>query len=290
MKNVLRLTWNRNVLDNENDFKKSADEIWGIWIDFVCYFDLYYDNWFRFLKNWDLLKDYDINWVWWSLWISMLQWFIYDRWHLKWQKIIDEQKMNHIWKDKFIQTIFAVNKKYNIPNTLFFIIDTNYTYKYVDIIEKKFSYPFIWKLYNVERWDWVFLIKTNYDLIEFISNNEWWWLLFQNMIENDWDYRVIVIWEKILWTIKRYNKDDYRNNVWKWWTTQIANISDNLKKISLEITKWFWLSISWIDYFIDKYWNYTIIEINDLPQYSWFEKTTWISYSIEVLKYFKNIA
>lgn len=289
MKKVLRLTWSRKLLDNEKKFKDSSLSIWGIDVDFLCYFDIYYQNGFRYINNWKLINEYDLYWVWWIKWISMFKWFLYKLWKLEWKKIIDEQKKSFLCNDKFTQVLFCEHYWFNIPKTLFFLSSDENTNKIIQILEKSLQYPLIAKLPNIDKWDGVFLINDIEWLESLLKNNLWEWFLFQEKIENTWDYRVITIWEKVLWAIKRYNPNDYRNNVWKWWTSQEANIPDFIKNISVDITKKFDLSISWIDYFITDDNYYYIIEINDLPQYSWFEQATWLSYSKEVMMYFKNL-
>jgi len=287
MKKIIRLTWSRGLLKNEKYFKSFSNE--NIDIDFICYLDLYYDNWFKNIKNNELLSDYDIYWLWWNKWLSMLQWFIYKKWILEKRKIIDEQKLNHLSNDKFSQILFCEHYWFKIPKSLFFIIDEIYFDKYIKIIEEKIKYPFISKIPNINKWNWVFLIKNRNDLLENLNKNIWWWLLFQEKIENTWDYRVITIWEKVIWAIKRYNPNDYRNNIWKWWTAEKVEISDFMKNLSIDITKKFNLSISGIDYFITENNDYYVIEINELPQYAWFDEVTWISYWKEVMNYFKNL-
>jgi glutathione synthase/RimK-type ligase-like ATP-grasp enzyme len=294
MKKVLRIVWSREILKNDLIFKESAKLLWEIDIDFLNYFDLYYENWFKFINNWESIKNYDLYWVWWGTnwltkWSSMIKWLIYSLWILNKKNIIDKQKVHNLCNDKFTQILFCEHYWFSVPKSIFFLIDEIYYDKYLNILEKKFEYPFIAKLPNVDRGDWVFLINSKEELLKLFINFKWDWILFQEKIENNWDYRIITIWDKVIGWIKRYNPNDYRNNVWKWWITEAINVSEKIENIAIDVTKKFNLSISGIDFFILDNWDYYIIEINDLPQYSWFEKTTWISYSTEVLKYFKDI-
>lgn len=290
MRKVLRLTSNKELLKKESKFKESAKKIWNIEIDFLYYLDLYYYKWFRFISNWEELKDYDIYWIWGRKALSLLQWFIYKYGILENKKIIDTKKKYMLSDDKFSQLLYLEKYNFNIPKSLFlFVSEISKIERYIEIIkEAKFWFPIIWKYIDLDRWEWVFLIKSEEELLNFLLKNIWKWILFQEFIENKWDYRVIVVWDKVIWAIKRYNKEDFKNNVSTWWKAIVTKISKQIEELSIKIAKWFQCEIAWIDFFIENN-NYIVIEINRLPQYDGFEKATWISYSDIVLQYFNNM-
>lgn len=290
MKNVLRMVWSYGLLKNETNFKESAKEVWNINIDFLCYFDLYYHNWFKYIKTWEEFNKYDIYWIWWAEWKYMCKWLLYQLWKLENNILVDSRRKYNLTPDKFSQILFLKHYWFNIPNTLFFVIHKKYKEYYIKILEKELKYPFIVKIPDVNRWEWVFIVKNREDLLDIInSKNSKRWLLFQEKIENEWDYRIITIWNKVIWWIKRYNPNDYRNNVSKWWFVEKYDVPEYIKKIAIDITSKFDNCISGIDFFINDNWDYSVIEINNSPQYEWFEKATWLSYTKEVLKYLKGI-
>lgn len=288
MKQIVKIvSWSSK---NELYFKEKAEEIGWLNIDFLSYFDIYYHDWFRYIKTQEKIKEYDIYWISWKKWEIMKNWLYYQLWFFDKKTIIDKRKELNLFSDKFSQLLFCKNNWFNIANSIFFIINEENINNYIDILEKNFTYPFIAKYPSIDRWEWVFLIKNICDLNNILKNKDSSsWIIFQEFIKNKWDYRIIVIWNKVIWTIKRYNPNDHRNNVSIWWEVISIKIDEKIKSKAIEISKAFWQDISWIDFFIKEDWDYSFIEINSQPQFSWFEKATWVSYPLEVLKYLKEI-
>ncbi len=288
MKKIVRFTWTRKLTHNEPRFREEAQKIGDIDINFICYFDVYYHNWFRYLSTKEPVKDYDIIWIGWIRGRSLRDGIVYYYCHLYSKKLVDKLKYHMLSYDKFTQILFLEYYWFNTPESLFFVFTNEYKEKYINILEQTLNYPFIAKDVEKDQWKWIHLIKERKQLEELIDNNEEIGFLFQEYIENKWDYRTLVVWEKVIWTIKRYNENDFKNNFSTGALAQSENLPDNINKIAVDIANKFNLHIAWVDFFIEN-WKYYVIEINDLPQYQAFEEATGISYPYEVLNYFKNL-
>lgn len=289
MKKAVRITWTDNLLSNESRFKQEAEKMGGIDIDFITYFNLYYQNWlFRDINTQNSLKSYDIRWIWGKRGKSMKDWIIYKYWHLLDKTIVDKSKKYMISNDKFLQTVFLEHLWYFHPKTLFFVTKERNISRQIEILEKELSYPFIAKEVDKDQWKWVYFIEDKNSLEEIFQENIENWLLFQEYIKNQWDYRVLVIWNQTLGAIKRHNPEDFKNNISTGWTTQFAELPEEIYDTAIKVAHQFELNIAWIDFFLEN-WTYHVIEINELPQYKWFEEGTWLNYPQTVLEYFKNL-
>jgi glutathione synthase/RimK-type ligase-like ATP-grasp enzyme len=219
----------------------------------------------------------------------MKQWLCYKYLHLLKKKSVDERNKYEPKNHKFTQLLFADHYGLSTPKSLFFAIDPQNEDTYITIIEKSFSYPFIAKDVEKDRWEGVFLINNRESLITILSNYSFQWLLFQEFIKNQGDLRIVVVWDAVVWAFKRYNPNSFKNNISGWGESEMVTISPELSSLCVDITKDFWLWISGIDFFnIDG--DYILIEINSLPQYQWLELSTWINYIQEVFKYFKTLS
>lgn len=220
----------------------------------------------------------------------MLDWLSYFLATLNNKKFIGNRKTFNIYSDKFSQLLFCEKNWFCVPKSIFFAINQEYTDKYINILENDLWYPIIAKIPNVDKWEWVFKADNRAELNEILLlDNAKDWLLFQEYIDNNWDYRVIVIWNDIIWSIKRYNEDSFKNNVSQWASVISYELPQFLKNISIDISNKYDNSIIWIDYFILDDGSYRVVEINSLPWYTWFESATWISIPLELLKYIKSL-
>lgn len=288
--NVLRLTGSRKLKEEKQQrFLEDSQRIDDFRCDILCYLDLYYHNWFRYIENGTLIDDYDLYWIWWISGISMRQWFSYYYLQLLKKKSVDQFVAYKLENDKFTQLLFAQYNHIKVPNSLFFILDNVQQSNIISILERNLNYPFIAKAVNIDRWEWVFLMKNKQDIINLVDQYPKWWFLFQEFIKNTGDIRVVVVWDKILWSFKRYNPHDYRNNISAWWYGELFELSDYISQECIRLSKDFGFWITWIDIFYHDDDNYTLIEINEFPQYEWLEKTLGINYLENVFNYFKKL-
>lgn len=235
-------------------YKKAINNIWD-WL-------IFHSNIWLKRENWDI-KD---NRIWESLslfakkeiidkslfcvnkrWLERRIWFKYNQYiHLK-----------SLWK------------KYLIPTFLY--EDKNEILKWIK--EWEIKYPFIMKVSWWRRWKNVHLIDKK-NIKKMCEWKKIWSYIFQNFIKNDWDFRVLMLWEKVLWIIKRYNKDSYLNNIstgWKWFAIKDPKEIEKISKIAKDVSKAFKSDFAWIDIIYDKEKNkYLFLEINNFSQRWWF--------------------
>ncbi len=290
MTKVLRICGTRKILGNKKRFDKELDKFKDMQIDFVSYLDYYYDGKFKNIETWLELSDYNLYRI--SGWIGT-KWFWfraglnYYFWELKKKKILDPINYNITDTSKFQQLLFFNHYDYGTPKTLFFQITQIHKDKYVQITKETFSYPVIIKDLYKDRWKWVFIVRNDEELIKKIEEFDKIWMLVQEYIENQWEFRVLIIWNKIAWIFKRHNPGHYRNNVIKWAMFENIWISKEMEDKMIEITKKYWLDFAWIDLIIkdDKYY---IFEINSAPQFKRLEEITWKNIAYQLLEYFST--
>lgn len=292
MKNILRLTGFSGLLWKEAYFKQCAQEVGWVNVDIISYLDLFYDiDWkFKFIETQKVLCDYDYFWIGGTRGLPFKSSFIYHYIHLLKKKIIDSRVALTLDMSKLSQIVVLNYLSIPIPKSLFFVNTRNLLETKIEIIEERFSYPMVLKDPTLDRGEWVSLVENKLQLRKYLEDAmPWNCVLIQEFIENDWDYRVIATRKGILGVIKRYNKNDFRNNISVWGESQvIENLPEAVENATAQILEKYGLDVAGIDFFIK--WNeFYVIEINDLPQYSAFEKATWVSYPVAVLEYIKNL-
>lgn len=285
---TVRFTWTRKILDNEKRFKSAAKQIWWVTIDFLCYFDIYYDWQFRYIKDDKKIKNYDIFRIDWLRWKGMKQWLLYYYGILNKKKTMDNaQLIGTDYYSKFNQLLFLHHYKFSAPKSIFFAIDSIYSQKYISLLENAFSYPFIAKDVYKDRGKWVFLVENKQQLKNLIKEQQNNCILFQEYIVNTWEFRVITVWNQIVWSFKRYNPHSYKNNLKNWTIFEKTNINKQLKDTILDIIKKYTLDFSWID-IISSWDTYYILEINITPQYKRMETVTGIDVIQKLMMHIKN--
>ena len=152
-----------------------------------------------------------------------------------------------------------------------------------------FDFPVIYKPAIWKQWIWVEKIETFEELKNKLKNKKESYLI-QKFIKNSWDIRVIIIWKKIIWAMKRISAwKDFRNNISLWGTWKKYEIWDDLrKKIKSFIEKsQVQYDFYWLDLIEDeeKKWEYYFMEYDRSIQFNWFSSTTWINVARELLEY-----
>lgn len=241
------------------------------------------------LKTIDWGKKIDLNWIFYissfdsSLFGTSILYYLF---HLNnAQTIVPFNKYN-FKQNKITQFLFCHHYDYPTPNQIAFKVDIRKDFdSYKALIEKKIWYPCIIKLPDVDRWEGVFKANNEEELKEIFENLEKTQSNFKNLslivsefIKNSWDYRIISSKNKVLWVIKRYNPNWYKNNIAQGWISEIAQLPNKILYRVPTLVKEYELGIVWLDIFYEDY-KWYVIEINSFPQTHWFEETTWLSYS-----------
>ena len=241
------------------------------------------------LKTIDWAKKIDLNWIFYissfdsSLFGTSILYYLF---HLNNAKTIVPFNRYNFKQNKITQFLFCHHYDYPTPNQIAFKVDIRKDFdSYKTLIEKKIWYPCIIKLPDVDRGEWVFKANNEEELKEIFENLEKTQSNFKNLslivsefIKNSWDYRIISSKNKVLWVIKRYNPNWYKNNIAQGWISEIAQLPDKILYRVPTLVKEYELGIVWLDIFYEDY-KWYVIEINSFPQTHWFEETTWLSYS-----------
>ncbi len=189
-------------------------------------------------------------------------------------------------KSKYSQQIKA--KQWNIPTI------PSFQYKTWKELEKKLvintflSYPFIIKKNIGSQGKDVHLIETFKDLHPFKKKIRYY--TFQPFIQNNGDFRIFIIRDRILGTILRTaKKGEYRNNISQGGSAQVVHDQALLKKIhplTRKIRKVFQCDYAGIDLIQDKKTKKLyFLEINFMPQWQGFSQATKIDVGKELLDY-----
>jgi len=118
--------------------------------------------------------------------------------------------------------------------------------------------------------------------------------MLQEFIENDGDYRVLVLGEKVLGVMKRssQSENEFRNNYSAGGKVEVAQLPEEVKKLAVRAAKVCGLSVAGVDVaFRDFDMKKPVIwEVNKGPQFKGFMKATGIDVPSEIVKYLVSLA
>ncbi len=187
-----------------------------------------------------------------------------------------------------------INTYYKIyPHLSHLELITTYTNPWIHLwnkAESVLSFPQIYKPINGKEGKWIELCNNIQQVKNTIENK--WEFLLQNYIPNNWDIRVLLVWDEILWGMKRTtsSKQEYRNNISLWWKATPFKIPQIREKELKKINKVLWYDISGIDLIFSEDENKRyIMEVNKWGQFEWFEKCSWINVAKHIIKHIENI-
>lgn len=117
--------------------------------------------------------------------------------------------------------------------------------------------------------------------------------LLQEYIENDGDFRVLVLGEKVLGIMKRASakKGEFRNNYSAGGTVEVAELPEEVKQLAVKAAKVCGLAVAGVDVaFRDFDMKKPVIwEVNKGPQFRGFMKATGIDVPMEIVKYLVSL-
>ena len=117
--------------------------------------------------------------------------------------------------------------------------------------------------------------------------------MLQEYIENDGDFRVLVLGEKVLGVMKRSSgkKGEFRNNYSAGGTVEVADLPEEIKELAVKAAKVCGLSVAGVDVaFRDFDMKKPVIwEVNKGPQFKGFMKATGIDVPSEIVKYLVSL-
>ena len=117
--------------------------------------------------------------------------------------------------------------------------------------------------------------------------------MLQEYIENDGDFRVLVLGEKVLGVMKRssQSKDEFRNNYSAGGKVEVADLPEEVKKLAVKAAKVCGLAVAGVDVaFRDFDKNKPVVwEVNKGPQFKGFMEATGIDVPAEIVKYLVSL-
>ena len=141
---------------------------------------------------------------------------------------------------------------------------------------KDLNLPMVTKITNGSQGKGVEIQKTKMDLEKYLKKNKEETIIFQKFVENEGDYRVFIIEQDIIYSIKRKSKDDkkeFRNNQSLGGTSEKSEIPKEAMDIAKKASKVMAFDISGVDLIKEKGTNnWYVLEVNSAPQFDWEEK------------------
>jgi len=163
----------------------------------------------------------------------------------------------------------------------------------------KFNFPIILKGSGGDRGTRVFKADNLKQLEKLVRNlrksetQEGRRYLLQEYIENDGDFRVLVLGEKVLGVMKRASakKGEFRNNYSAGGTVVVADLPEEVKQLAVKAANVCGLSVAGVDVaFRDFDMKKPVIwEVNKGPQFKGFMKATGIDVPAEIVKYLVSL-
>lgn len=117
--------------------------------------------------------------------------------------------------------------------------------------------------------------------------------MLQEYIENDGDYRVLVLGEKVLGVMKRASssKKEFKNNYSAGGRVEVADLPEEIKQLAVKAAKVCELAVAGVDVAFRDYdvKKPVIWEVNKGPQFKGFMKATGIDVPAEIVKYLVSL-
>lgn len=188
----------------------------------------------------------------------------------------------------------------DIPNTVYGSL--HYLYEMMEKglgKTKKFDFPVIIKGSGGDRGTRVFKadslgeLKTITENLRMSEIEEGRRYMLQEFIQNDGDYRVLVLGEKVLGVMKRTSQKEgeFRNNYSAGGSVEVADLPERIKKLAVKAAKVCGLAVAGVDVaFRDFDINKPVIwEVNKGPQFKGFMKATGIDVPAEIVKFLVSL-
>ena len=196
---------------------------------------------------------------------------------------------------KAYQMLALKRAKIDVPRSIYGSL------QYLKLVSKDyFSFPFIIKGSGGDRGTRVYIVHNQNELDSLVSElrpseiNEGRRYMAQEYIENDGDYRVLVLGKKVLGIMKRssQSKDEFRNNYSAGGSVEVADLPDEIKELAVKAANVCGLMVAGVDVaFRDFDKNKAVIwEVNKGPQFKGFMKATGIDVPAEIIKFLDEIS
>ncbi len=181
----------------------------------------------------------------------------YSTFGCRWNKI---QQVEIFKKNSFL-----------VPDTMFGIIE-------------KFQLPLIAKPIFGSQGKGIYLVSSKEKLS--MNSNE----LYQELLPNKQDYRVIVLGKKVLGVmLRKANAISIVSNISAGGIGTKYDYDPKLQEVSLRLAQLCKLDFCGIDLMKDVNGNYSVLEVNRNPAFQGFQKATGVEVAVEIEKYLSTL-
>lgn len=141
---------------------------------------------------------------------------------------------------------------------------------------KDLNLPVITKITNGSQGKGVEMQKTKMSLEKYLEKNRNETIIFQKFIENDGDYRILIINQDFMYSVKRKSKNqkkEFRNNSSLGGDSERSEIPKKAIEIAKKASKTMGFDVSGVDLIKEKGTdNWYVLEVNSAPQFDWEEE------------------
>lgn len=181
-------------------------------------------------------------------------------------KIYNSSSAISLCDDKMLTYIAlkgVAEQPYTIPST-FCYTTAEVEEGELDYVEEKLGYPLVVKINKQSRGEGVFLVTNRKELAEIISKLRTIPHLYQKFISyaSGRDTRVIVVGNKVLCAMERYNEKDFRSNVEQGGVCRNVEVDERIRNIAIKVSKTLGLEYCGIDFVFDEDGKAYVVEVN----------------------------
>ncbi len=186
-------------------------------------------------------------------------------------KCVDRLYSNTNAPGKLKQTTMLALGEVSVPKTYF---AGEYSQDKINEAIEYLGLPIVAKNSRGQKGKGVFLAKDKNELEKIISDNkEEEEVFLQEFIQNSFDYRILVLGEKIACAEKRtrIKEGEFRNNVYlgaKEEFIEVANLDEKIKNIAVDAAKVADIQVAGVDVVQDDEGNTFVFEVNRAPAFT----------------------
>ena len=161
-------------------------------------------------------------------------------------KVFNNSLVNKTANDKYLT--YAMLKDNNLP--------------YIETFAKPKTYPCIMKSVSGHGGQEVFLVNGEEQRQDILNKYPSLEFIYQDYLKNDGDVRIYLLNKSVITSIKRENKQDYRNNFSLGGSVSVYEPNEEMKEAALKIANLLNADFIGVDFLLTKD-GYKIIEIED---------------------------
>ena len=206
-------------------------------------------------------------------------------------KLFNSSQSIELCDDKMLTHIVLTNNGVSMPKTISYPLcyDFNGNLDYLTDVKKHLKYPFIVKENFGSLGQQVFMIENDNQLFKIEEKLRFSPHLFQEYVGNKGeDYRLFLIGNEVVTSMKRMNTNDFRANIFQGGKGSKFNPSEEMKNTAIAASKILGLDYCAVDFVVDAKNNPILIEVNSNAYFSEIEKITGVNIAKLYAKYVYN--